>query len=70
VIAGIGLTACQTDGSGNPVVDTAQASRVSKDFYTPFFDQGDHLKELAAAGNYDAAARLFAEQQDYIHRQE
>lgn len=66
LIAAVGLTACQTDGSGGPVVEAGQSGRVSKDFYTPFFDQGDHLKDLAANGKFDAAARLFTEQQDYF----
>jgi serine protease Do len=66
LLAGSALTACQTDGGGGAVVDAGQAGRVSKDFYTPFFDQGDHLKDLVAAGNFNAAAQLFAEQQDYF----
>ncbi|MBE0530621.1 MAG: serine protease [Rhodospirillales bacterium] len=66
LLAGSVLTACQTDGGGGAVVDADQAARVSKDFYTPFFDQGDHLKDLAAVGNFNAAAQLFAEQQDYF----
>lgn len=66
LIVAVGLTACQTDGGGGPVVEAGQATRVSKDFYTPFFDQGDHLKDLAANGKFDAAAQLFAEQQDYF----
>ncbi|MBL6959213.1 MAG: hypothetical protein ISR52_09540, partial [Rhodospirillales bacterium] len=69
------LTACQTPGSlggfggtGDTAASADQApadGRVSKS-YNLFSDQGDHLKELVKAGNFEDAAKLYGEQSDYF----
>ncbi|MDK9722188.1 MAG: serine protease [Rhodospirillales bacterium] len=67
------LVACQTGGGGGPVTSGPQtqaasvssapaAPRISRDYYTPFFDEVDHLNELVKAGNILDAERLFQEQ--------
>lgn len=73
--------ACQHDGQGNLVLSgtatpgtTAPGNqapeRISKDFYFPFYDQGDHLKSLVQEGNVDAAARLYGEQKAFFADEE
>jgi serine protease Do len=72
--------ACQLDSQGNLVLTSPgtpgaasgeQApERISKDFYLPFYDQGDHLKSLVDEGNVDAAARLYGEQKAFFAEEE
>jgi serine protease Do len=67
----IALSACQTTGDGSPATagnDAEIRNRVSKSFYTPFFDQGDHLAKLVEAGEFGDASKLFAEQRDFFNR--
>ena len=64
------LGACQTTGSGGFSSGNggAESSRISKSFYTPFFDEGDHLAELVAEGRINDAAKLYAEQKVYFQK--
>ena len=63
------LNACITTGSLDNSEEPASgdaARRVSQNFYSPFFDQGDHLAKLVKGGNFDDAATLFGEQTAYF----
>ena len=63
------LNACLTNGSldNSEEPDSGDTvRRVSQTFYSPFFDQGDHLAKLVKDGYFDDAATLFGEQTAYI----
>jgi len=40
--------------------------RVSKEYYSIFFDRADHMKELIGENRFDDAARLYAEQKSHF----
>lgn len=68
LVLGIGLlVGCQTLGLQSTDVgsgSTAQSgNRISKSFYSPFFNQVSHLEELVDAGNFEDAHSLIDEQQ-------
>lgn len=73
------LAGCQTTDFGqliNPGGDTETASlpagaeaekRISLPFYTPFYDEGDHLKELIAKDKkFNDAGTLYLEQKEFF----
>ena len=68
------LAACETTGvtfDGDDVFaseTTAEAeNRISWGMYTPFSDQGDHLKSLVTEDReFDDAAKLYLEQKEYF----
>jgi serine protease Do len=71
----LALAACQTAGPAAPVGQApagggaeagAGGRRASFEFYTPFFDQGDHLKSFLKKGDFANSARLVAEQPGYF----
>lgn len=73
------LSGCQTTGaqteSAAVATTAAEATssepedeRVSWSLYTPFADQGDHLRQLVEKKNYEDAERLYLEQKDYFDR--
>jgi serine protease Do len=51
-------------GASSPAEATRRVSRS----YTPFADQGDHLRELIESGQFDDAALLYTEQTTYFDR--
>ncbi|MCG8512305.1 MAG: S1C family serine protease [Rhodospirillales bacterium] len=68
VVCLIAMPACQTTQVGTPETASQIESdtRISKAIYTPFFDQTDHLAELVEAGEFEAAAKLYAEQKSFF----
>jgi serine protease Do len=58
-VAVIVLSGCQTDGSSRLLLTGTPASATAPRAYDMFFDQGDHLEELVAAGRFTEAATLF-----------
>ncbi len=66
LVAGV-LTACQTTGSSGPgATENNSPYRVAKANYSFFYDQGDHLQELAEAENYQDASILYEEQRAFF----
>lgn len=76
ILAGVlALAACQTTDFGaaagrapdgaKPDAGTGER-RVSQEFYTPFYDQGDHLKSFLRKGDLWGATRLVAEQEAFF----
>ena len=81
VIAGsiailVTISGCQTIGGLDTSEDTDTTSesdpsgRISKPFYSPFFDRGDHLKELVEKENFGDACQLYEEQRTYFENAE
>ena len=71
------LVACETtdfavEGDGGDGVSTSEVTgeaenRISWGMYTPFYDQGDHLKSLVTEDReFDNAAKLYLEQKEYF----
>lgn len=84
MLVSLALAGCQTDGQ-NLVTDSQQAlassesssaapadqsqKRVSWEFYTPLYDQGDHLKTLVTEDKkFDNAATLYLEQKQFFNQ--
>ncbi len=68
LVAAVLLSACQTDGvtGTRPSLTQNEASRISKPFYTPFYDQTAHLRDLVQARNFTDGSVLVAEQWAYF----
>lgn len=60
------LAACQTTGSVDGEATTEPKYKVSRTFYTPLFDQADHLKDLIKQKKLDDAAVLVEEQSSFF----
>ncbi len=65
------VAGCQTTGGTQPAASAEQAdavpsTRVSRDQYSLFYDQLDHMEDLIEAGDFEAADRLYAEQKPYF----
>lgn len=61
------LAGCQTTGTTGLAGSGATSPyKVAKASYSFFYDQGDHLAELVAAGNFQDASTLYEEQRTYF----
>ncbi len=66
------IGACQTTGNletpdgAETTSESAEQDRVSQAFYSPFYDQGDHLKSLVDKTEFDNAAKLYNEQSAFF----
>lgn len=64
------VAGCQTTGLGtSPQTQNANGNSISKQSYTLFFDQKDHLKQLVDSGNLSDASILYEEQQLYFDKE-
>ena len=63
--SGVGL---DDSGNGTSAVAEQKDETVSWAVYTPFFDQGDHLKQLISEGKLETAAKLYDEQKDFFRQ--
>jgi hypothetical protein len=63
-----GISGESESGQGAPSNDARQneEKRVSWRFYTPIWDQGDHLKRVVGEGGIRRAARLYLEQREFF----
>lgn len=52
--------------SEHATTPTPANGKVSKDFYSLFFDQNDHMKELLDSGELSSADQLFIEQRSFF----
>ena len=54
------------ESASSDEVIQGEEKRVSWKFYTPFFDQGDHLKKLVLEEGFSDPAKLYIEQREYF----
>jgi len=76
VVLAISISACQTTGNlstsdgDETTSEFSESDRVSQAFYTPFYDQGDHIKSLVEKTEFDSAAKLYSEQSTFFSNPE
>lgn len=64
------IAGCQTTGLGTPAqTQSSGDTSVSKQSYTLFFDQKDHLQELMDSGNLSDASILYEEQRTFFDKE-
>lgn len=70
LIAALGLAACQTTAATSDpdqaASSTTTTQSVSREVYSPFYDQADHLADLLDQGKTDMAAKLYGEQKAFF----